>query len=130
MMMRNMVAIYSIFIGILMTVMWIIFILTGQVGEFMIKPAEITLHLIAEFTTSILLMIAGISILKKKQKAYNLNLVALGMLLYTLIVSPGYYLQKGELVFVGMFAIFLILTLLALVMSFKKEYEIKLERLA
>jgi peptidoglycan/LPS O-acetylase OafA/YrhL len=130
MMLRNMIAIYSLFIGILMVGMWSVFIITGQVPEFTLKPAEITLHLIAEFTTSILLIIAGISILKRKRIGYNLNLVALGMLLYTLIASPGYYIQKGEPVFVGMFTIFLILTLISLVISFKKQYEIKLERLS
>jgi peptidoglycan/LPS O-acetylase OafA/YrhL len=129
MMLRNIIAIYSLFIGILMAGMWSVFIITGQVPEFTFKPVEISLHLIAEFLTSILLIIAGIGILKKQRKAYNLNLVALGMLLYTLIVSPGYYLQKGEPVFVGMFSLFLILTIIALIISFKKEYEIKLERL-
>ncbi|WP_248612343.1 hypothetical protein [Methanobacterium alcaliphilum] len=128
-MIRNIVASYSLFMGILITATWILFILTGQVGEFLVKPAEITLHLIAEFTTAMMLIISGISILKKKRKAYNLNLVALGMLFYTLIMSPGYYLQKGEPVLVGIFAIFLILTSAALVLNFKKEYEIKLERL-
>jgi len=130
MMLRNIIAIYSIFIGVLMAGMWGVFIIMGQVPEFAIKPAEITLHLIAEFLTAILLIVAGTGILKKQRKAYNLNLVALGMLLYTLIVSSGYYLQKGEPLFVGMFGLFLILTIIALVISFKKEYEIKLERLS
>jgi peptidoglycan/LPS O-acetylase OafA/YrhL len=129
MMLRNIIAIYSIFIGILMAGMWTVFIITGQVPEFALKSVEISLHLVAEFLTSILLVIAGIGILKKKRKAYNLNLVALGMLLYTLIVSTGYYLQKGDWIFVGMFSLFLILTSIALLISFKKEYEIKLERL-
>jgi len=33
------------------------------------------------------------------------------MLLYTLIVSPGYFAQKGQWAFVGMFAVILVLAL-------------------
>lgn len=106
------------------------FILTGQVPEMATKPAEIMLHLLAEFTTAILLIIGGIGLLKKMKIGYNLNLVALGMLLYTLIVSPGYYLQKGDWAFVGIFALLFIFTLIFLIISFKKEYEIKLDRLS
>ena len=53
---RNIIAIYSLFIGILMIGMWGMFILTGQVPEMATKPAEIMLHLLAEFTTAILLI--------------------------------------------------------------------------
>ena len=127
---RNIVAIYSLFIGILMIVMWGMFILTGQVPEMATKPAEIMLHLVAEFTTAILLICGGIGLLKKIKIGYNLNLVALGMLLYTLIVSPGYYLQKGDWVFVGIFTLLFIVTLIFLIISLKKEYEIKLDRLS
>lgn len=127
---RNIVAIYSLFIGILMIFMWGMFILTGQVPEMATKPAEIMLHLLAEFTTAILLIIGGIGLLKKIKIGYNLNLVALGMLLYTLIVSPGYYLQRGDWAFVGIFALIFIFTLIFLIISFKKEYEIKLDRLS
>ncbi len=127
---RNIVAIYSLFIGILMIGMWSMFILTGQVPEIATKPAEIMLHLLAEFITAVLLIGGGIGLLKKMKIGYNLNLVALGMLLYTLIVSPGYYLQKGDSVFVGIFTLLFILTLVFLIISFKKEYEIKLDRLS
>jgi peptidoglycan/LPS O-acetylase OafA/YrhL len=127
---RNIVAIYSLFIGILMIGMWSMFILTGQVTEIATKPAEIVLHLLAEFITAVLLIGGGIGLLKKMKIGYNLNLVALGMLLYTLIVSTGYYLQKGDLAFLSVFALLFILTLVFLIMSLKKEYEIKLDRLS
>ena len=127
---RNIVAIYSLFIGILMIGMWSMFILTGQVPEMATKPVEIMLHLLAEFTTALLLIGGGIALLKKIKIGYNLNLVALGMLLYTLIVSPGYYLQRGDWAFVGIFALIFIFTMIFLIISFKKEYEIKLDRLS
>lgn len=127
---RNIIAIYSLFIGILMIGMWSMFILTGQVPEIATKPVEIMLHLLAEFITAILLIGGGIGLLKKIKIGYNLNLVALGMLLYTLIVSPGYYLQKGDWAFVGVFVLLFISTLVFLIISLRKEYEIKLDRLS
>jgi hypothetical protein len=127
---RNIVAIYSLFIGILMIGMWSMLILTGKVPEMATKPVEIMLHLLAEFTTALLLIGGGIALLKKIKIGYNLNLVALGMLLYTLIVSPGYYLQRGDWTFVGIFALVFIFTMIFLIISFKKEYEIKLDRLS
>jgi hypothetical protein len=110
--------------------MWSMLILTGQVPEMATKPVEIMLHLLAEFTTALLLIGGGIALLKKIKIGYNLNLVALGMLLYTLIVSPGYYLQRGDWTFVGIFALIFIFTIIFLIISFKKEYEIKLDRLS
>lgn len=127
---RKLIAIYSLFIGILMIILWGLLIVTGQVPEIATKPAEITLHLMAEFVTAILLIIGGIGLLKKIKIGYNTNLVALGMLLYTLIVSPGYYLQRGDFVFLGIFVILFIFTVIFLILSLKKEYEIKLDRLS
>ncbi|RJS50015.1 MAG: hypothetical protein CIT03_00760 [Methanobacterium sp.] len=113
-----------------MIVMWTFFLLSGMVPEFTTRAAEIVLHLIAEFSTAILLTIAGISLLYKKRSGYNLNLIGLGMLIYTLILSPGYYIQKEEWFMVSFFALLLILSIIFLVISLKKEYEIKLERLS
>ena len=40
--------------------------------------------------------------------------LAVGMLLYTVIVSPGYFAEKGEWAYVGMFAVVLALALVSL----------------
>ncbi|GAI87843.1 unnamed protein product, partial [marine sediment metagenome] len=36
-------------------------------------------------------------------------LLSMGMLIYTLIVSPGYYIQSGDFIFVAMFAVYIII---------------------
>jgi hypothetical protein len=36
------------------------------------------------------------------------------MLLYTVIVSPGYFAEKGQSAFVGMFAVVLLLALVSI----------------
>jgi hypothetical protein len=38
------------------------------------------------------------------------------MLLYTVIVSPGYFAEKGQWAFVAMFAVLLLLALLSIVL--------------
>ncbi len=53
-------------------------------------------------------MVSGVSWAK------ILALLALGMLLYTVIVSPGYYAQSKNLPMVGMFASLIILTVVAI----------------
>lgn len=97
-------AIFALCVGFLMFLMWAFFIVAGLVPEFEIKPIEIVLHLVAEFATAILLIVSGIGVLRKKHVCVLLMPFALGMLVYTLIVSPGYYAQQGEYAFVGMFA--------------------------
>ena len=54
-------ALTAICIGALMAAMWIFFLAAGQVPELQTRPMEIVLHLVAEFTTGVLLVVAGIS---------------------------------------------------------------------
>jgi hypothetical protein len=42
----------------------------------------------------------------------NIYFVSMGMLLYTLIVSPEYYNQRGNIGFVVMFAVFFALSVI------------------
>lgn len=105
---KKICSIFAICVGSLIIVMWLFFILAGMVPEFETKPAEIILHIIAEVTTGIMLLLAGIMILKKSRMSRFIYPLSMGMLIYTLIVSPGYYLQAGEYPLVVMFALLLI----------------------
>ena len=107
-------SIYALVIGIMMLCMWVFFIATGMVPEFETKPAEIILHLIAEFTTAIALIVSGIIMLKSRSFGRWLYPFSIGMLIYTLIVSPGYYIQSGDYGFVIMFCILIVLFLIFL----------------
>jgi len=90
--------------------MWLFFIIAGLVPEFETKPAEIILHLVAEFTTAFVLIASGIVTLRGLYSGKWLYPFSIGMLMYTLIVSPGYYLQSGDYPFVIMFGVLLILS--------------------
>jgi hypothetical protein len=105
---------FGIIVGALMLAMWTFFLGTGQVPELVTEPYRIALHLAGEFATAIALIIAGIALLKNTNWGRSLYFVAAGMLLYTLIVSPGYYAQQGQWAFVGMFVLLLLLDLFSI----------------
>jgi len=109
-------AIYCLVVGISMIGMWTFFIVSGSVPELEDRPAEITLHLVAEFSTALCLLMAGSGLLRRKDWGTPVYLLASGLLTYTLIVSPGYYITHEEPALVVMFAVFLALDLIILAM--------------
>jgi hypothetical protein len=109
--MRTIIAVYSITVGIVMLALWAWFWATGAIPEMTTKPWEIAMHLTAEFTTAGLLIASGIGLLLETQWAMQVNVFASGMLVYSLIQSPGYYLQKNAMVYVVLFAAAFLITL-------------------
>ncbi|MDX1357291.1 MAG: hypothetical protein R3232_00520 [Clostridia bacterium] len=107
-------SIYALAIGIMMLCMWVFFIIAGMVPEFESRPVEITLHLVAEFATAGALIFSGIIMLRKNPIGKWFYPLSMGMLLYTLVVSPGYYIQSGDYSFVIMFGVLIILSLVFL----------------
>ena len=108
---------YSIFVGLCMIGMWIMFYCTGGIPELNTKPAGILLHITAEMITAILLIIGGYAIFTKRSWGLQVYSASMGMLFYTLIVSPGYYVQRGEISFVIMFSVLLILSVIFFTLS-------------
>ena len=78
-------------------------------------PWAISFHLAGEFATALLLIVSGVGLWKSKSWAKILSPLALGMLLYTVIVSPGYYAQLGNTPMVVMFSILIALTIFAII---------------
>jgi len=118
---QKITSLYCIIIGISMMLLWIALLLSNQVPELVIAPVKILYHLIAEFLTAILLIISGIGLFLKRTWSFHLSLISLGMLLYTVIVSAGYYANLGDMIMVGMFSLFQILTIYILVLSLKNQ---------
>ena len=98
---------YGILIGLLMIAQWTFSILTGDVPEFESAPWEIAFHLAAEVSTAIVLILGGVAALKSISWSKQVLLLGLGMVTYSEIVSPGYFAQLGQWLFVVMFAILL-----------------------
>ena len=117
--------IYSFIIGSSMIGMWTMFLITDSIPELDTEPLRIGMHMFAELATGVTLLIGAIGIQTKKTWGYSMYLISLGMLLYTLIASPGYYADKGDILFVGMFLILLIITIIVAVMAFVKKEDFK-----
>lgn len=106
-------AIFSIVLGVIMFAQWAFFLLTGGVPEVKTEPARVWLHIAAEWITAVLLVISGIGLLSNVPWSVPLAFLAHGMLIYTVIQSPGYFAHKKVWPLVGMFAVFLILALIS-----------------
>lgn len=76
------------------------------------------MHILAEITTSVLLISSVVYILTKKRLS-SLFDISSGSLTYTLIASSGYYGQKGEWAVFTIFLAMLIITVTMLL--FKKK---------
>lgn len=111
---------YAILVGLLMIAQWIFSILSGGVPEFNTAPWEIAFHLAAELSTALALIIGGIAALKSVPRASQVLLVALGMVIYSEIVSPGYFAQLGQWPLVAMFALLLLGAAIAVTQLMKK----------
>jgi hypothetical protein len=94
---------------------WFVFIATGQVPELESEVLRILFHLAGEGITAIGLVWGGVSLLRKDTYSHAIYLLFSGMLLYSIIVSPGYFAQLGQWEFVAMFAILCILTIISTV---------------
>ncbi|MFH5881336.1 hypothetical protein [Liberiplasma polymorphum] len=84
-------AIFNIFIGSSMIMMWAFFILFDMVPEFETAPHEIATHLVAEHLTAVVLIASGVLLLKNHTLAKPIYFVAYGFLMYAVINSMGYF---------------------------------------
>ncbi len=119
----NTSGIFGILIGCMMMGQWAMFILTGQVPEIQTAPISIGFHLAAEIATALGLVISGIAILKHLSWGKISLLVANGLLIYSVLASPGYFAQSGQWEMVIMFAVILLLTIFITVIVAKDLLE-------
>jgi hypothetical protein len=122
---RRMAAMFAIAVGAMMFAQWAFFIAAGEVTELDTEPIRISFHLAAEFLTATALVVAGLGLAKGKSWSFPVLMLALGMLSYTIVVSPGYFAQDGEFVFVAMFAVLWILTLALVLTAIRREAELR-----
>jgi hypothetical protein len=109
-------AIFSIIVGVGMIVQWIMSFVTKQIPELKTEPIRIGFHIAAEMLTAIALIIGGIGLLISTTWAENIFLIAMGMLFYTCVVSPGYFAQKEQWGWLGMFSVIAILGIVSIIL--------------
>ncbi len=97
---------FAIFTGIVIFFMWILLIFTKQVPELASQPMATALHLTAEFLTALALIGAGINMLTRQVFWKELYMFSMGMLIYSVVEAAGYFIQRGQITYVGMYAVF------------------------
>lgn len=93
---------------------WTLALVRNGVPEVKTEPIRIAAHIIGEYITAIMLVLSGSALLLDAGWAESVYLLACGMLIYTVIVSPGYYAQQRKWPIVGMFAVILIFIIINL----------------
>ena len=104
-MLRKVYASIAVLVGISMIGIWTVLLFTSQVPELVTSPFSIAFHLAAEFINACFLIVGRVMLYRKHLWGEKIYLVSVGMLLYNVITSSGYYVQSGEWSFVAMFAI-------------------------
>lgn len=111
--MQMWIGLLGIVVGTLMIGQWAIALAAGRVPELQTRPIEIRLHLVAEFATGIVLILGGLATGIALPAGPPLLLFGLGMLTYTAIVSPGYFWARRQRTPVVMFALIVVVAILA-----------------
>lgn len=107
-------ALYAAVVGSSMIATWVALYRRQGIPELATEPIRIRFHIFGELATAVALLASGIGVAVAPTEARAFYLVALGMLFYTVIVSPGYYAQRGEWRWLGLFAVVLTGGLVAL----------------
>ena len=107
-------SILTIIVGLGMIGWWSFAITTDQIPELATAPFEVYLHLTAEFSTALLLVIGGVAALRKCDWAGTVHTFSLGMVLYAVIQASGYYIQRSQWGFVIMFGLIAVFALTGL----------------
>jgi hypothetical protein len=107
-------SIYIIIIGIAMLSMWIFLLIKREVPELTTKPTQIFFHLIAELSTSIMLIIGGIGLIMDQSWGIPLFFISIGMAIYSTINAAGFY---GQLKDWPMFIVLIVFTIVSLLIT-------------
>ena len=110
---------YGFLIGLLMLGQWSFSIVAGAVREFNSAPLALAFHLFAEMATALMLIAGGIATLRSRAWGRQVLLVGLGMVIYSEIVSPGYFAEQGQWSSVAMFVALLAGAVVSLVLLLK-----------
>jgi len=116
-------AVFAITAGVMLIGQWTVTIIRRQVpgpeaGATVGRGRlEMLFHWAAEYGTAFALLTGGTGLLLDLAWGRTVYLVSMGMLVYTVVNSPGYFAQKREWPVVGMFAVLLVLALVSLVLA-------------
>jgi hypothetical protein len=106
-------AIFALLVGVGMIGQWTASYVTRQIPELESEPLRIGFHIAGEMATAVALIAGGTGLLAAQPWAAALFMIAMGMLFYTALVSPGYFAQKGQWIWVLIFGLLIALGVVA-----------------
>jgi len=115
---QKIISVYSIFLGLSVIGLWIMILKSGQISE---GKKEMVFHLFSEFLMACLCILSGIKLLLRHNSAILVNVLAHGMVIYSVLNAAGYYGEKGSM---PMTIMFLILFILSSAVIFTQLYNI------
>lgn len=92
-------------------------LLTKQVPELKTESISIKFHITAEMVMGILCLLSGIFLLIGFSWAPYFFILAMGLVIYAVINSSGYYGQRKQWIFVLMFGIILIASISLVILN-------------
>lgn len=99
-------AVFSLGVGVSLPAYWAVALATRRVPEVAEGRRDFWFHIAAEVATGGVFVAAGVGIVADRDASWvaPLSALALGMLAYSLIQSPGHYLERGRREMLWMFA--------------------------
>lgn len=110
-------AVFCIATGVSIIALWAMMFVTGQVADARNEPFSYGFHLAAESFTATLLIVAGVSIVRRVHSARRLFNFAEGMLFIAAMGMLAFYALDGSLPFIALGVLVVGLTALFLVRS-------------
>jgi hypothetical protein len=96
---------FALAVGMSIIAWWAVVFATGQVPEMAGAPVQLAFHVAAEIATALVLIAAGAGMALRRAWGRTVCLVGLGMLLYTVVGSPGAFAQTGQWPILVVFAV-------------------------
>jgi lipopolysaccharide export LptBFGC system permease protein LptF len=98
--------------------MWTIILLKQEVPE---GKIEMSYHLFSEFLMAVLCVVSGVLFLLNNRIAKHLNILALGMVIYSVLNAAGYYGEQENVPMLVMFTILFLITTIAVFLNLKSK---------
>jgi hypothetical protein len=109
-------SVFAIIVGLGMIAQWTMSYVSRQIPELKTEPIRIGFHIAAEMATALMLIVGGIGLLSARPWASTVYPFSIGMLIYTAIVSPGYFAQRGKWIWVLILGVLILLAIVSLLL--------------
>jgi len=117
-------ALFCILLGSFNLLTWVFLISTGKVNHIDEQIVSLVFHWFSEITTAILLIVAGIALIKKWKKSRQLFYLSLGFLFNAVQGAVIYYIVHFELPLLIMLSLFTVATIFYGIINFTGFYDL------